>query len=259
MQSEDMPRPSFSETLSRLNELNDVLAPVEIRLRSQSGLSEVNIRMRILFVRAYAWLNTQRKLNKALDVQAIATGARFFLELAVDLVLLNADPTNTSKKMQAWEDSARLAQAERICRFPGGDKQGHHARFIKERADEIYRMRTEIWHTKMRAGKPDHPHRWTNKELHEDVKNAAKYLTNPSDDLEAAYGKIHGALCWFVHGSSILPFSGPNMNLRNMQNLCSSVNVLSLPLCILCAKVILGHEGMLDPDTARALESLKYF
>jgi hypothetical protein len=55
---------------------------------------------------------TVRKLDNPVDLQAMACCVRSLLELAVDMILLQADETNVGGwKMYWWDESARLQMA----------------------------------------------------------------------------------------------------------------------------------------------------
>jgi hypothetical protein len=68
-------------------------------------------------LRVLAWLRSLLKLNHPGDFQPILTASRSLFEVAVDATLLNRAPKLRVGQLLAWEESAKLAAAERLHRY----------------------------------------------------------------------------------------------------------------------------------------------
>jgi hypothetical protein len=152
------------------------------------------------FLRGMYWVYTLAKLNHPADFQAASAGARALMEIVVDLSLLCTNkPEYLIGKLVAWEESAKLKQAQAMVRRheqrPEFEVPQLYADFIAENEKYIRSERQRHW------GDPDaphkvakHPNRWTGNGLDKDAEAV-------SADLHDYYIERHAALCWYTHGS----------------------------------------------------------
>jgi hypothetical protein len=151
----------------------------EAEVTSQIGYKETSVKG--LWMRAYAWLQTIEKLNDPLDFQAISVGNRALLEIAVDLVWLHNDKTNSSAwKMYWWGQSEKLRTSEQIVNFYQNESRvvpdiyEAQETFCRNEKLNVENMRKTLW---PKRKKPDsHPKRWTgNANLFDDIVAADQY------------------------------------------------------------------------------------
>lgn len=164
-----------------------------------------------MFLRAVAWMRTLKKLNQPTDFQAVIACNRSLLEIAVDIVLLHGDPTESSAwKMHWWEQSAKLKAAKMLVDYyakqglPVPDSYSEQAAFVAREEEAITRMRKTLWP----QFKGKHPDRWTGETLDKGVRAADKYWpdeivatfgTSLTEFYETEYRKMN----WSVHGSGL--------------------------------------------------------
>jgi hypothetical protein len=159
-----------------------------------------------LWIRAYLWLNTLRRLIDPLDFQAISVGNRTLLELLVDLILLKADKTyESAAKIFWWAESEKLQASEQIVDFFNGhvpDEYEPQRIFYITRKPDIEEMRKKWWPDK---DPKQHPKRWTGrKSLRKDIEEAdrvcgsdigAELGSTLSEYFQTQYRKMN----WQIH------------------------------------------------------------
>jgi len=134
--------------------------------------------MKRLWVRAYVWTNTLRRLTDPLDFQAIVVGSRALFEILIDLVLLHHDKTQElAAKMFWWGESEKLRASEQIIDFYENqglsvpDEFEAQVQFCTTKKLKIEEMRQTHWFN--RRDSKRHPKRWTgSSNLFEDVEQA---------------------------------------------------------------------------------------
>ncbi len=166
--------------------------------------------MKRLWIRAYLWMNTLRRLTDPLDFQAIAVGNRTLLEILVDLILLQSDKTHESAaKMFWWGESEKLQASEQIFNFFNGrvpDEFEAQRIFYTARKSEIETMRKTWWPDK---DPTQHPKRWTGRRsLFKDIGQADE-ICNPeicaeigstiSEYFQTQYRKMN----WQIHSGVV--------------------------------------------------------
>lgn len=167
-------------------------------------------------VRIDYWLRSLGKLASPTDYQAVTAGCRAMLECAIDIVLVRANPADFQKVLE-WEESAKLKHAEALATYCQKDKDNELAdrfeRPIKWAAAEGARVNAlrikHGWVEKRKDGtdKPNHPDRWTSRDLGSDAREADKVQAQwtpaegPPIRLERFYETRYRELCWDTHGS----------------------------------------------------------
>jgi hypothetical protein len=156
-------------------------------------------------LRITAWLRSLLKLNHPGDFQPVVAGSRALFEMAVDLTLLHHRPQDHSHdKIVAWEQSAKLKHAEGIERFyvsTGKTVPSEHSdavRFIARERSKVHALRRQYW--PRRDNKPEHPDRWTGRNLPEDARAADQCA---SYEFGEFYAARFAHLCWNTHGSGL--------------------------------------------------------
>ncbi|MBS2015186.1 MAG: hypothetical protein JST00_20020 [Deltaproteobacteria bacterium] len=153
------------------------------------------------FLRVLAWLHTLSRLDDPGDFQAVCSGTRALYEIVVDLVLLTHDSTNyPASKILAWEEWAKLRQAEKVVRHYQGrelpEEYRHIQRFVDEQGPRIRQVRAATW--------PDarsrEPERWTGNHLHVDAEHADRF---GDYGLKNFHVDRFSQLCWSTHGSGL--------------------------------------------------------
>ena len=163
------------------------------------------------FLRALHWMRTVAKLDNPGDIQAIASGARSMLEIAIDLVYLKHDPTETTAvKIFEWERSNKLKQCESLVRFYTEEKkitvpkQFHsQVEYISKYKTEIEAIRLQYWPNAKDPAKGNVPERWTQLSLPDDARAVDKL---DGLKLQEFYQANYRRLCWHVHGSGATGF-----------------------------------------------------
>ena len=165
-----------------------------------------------LFMRVLAWMRTLWKLDEPGDFQAVTVASRTLFEIAVDLTIMHFDAVaNPPAKMDAWEESAKLKAARRIRDFlhrPGCTESpknyAHFLSFLANNDQRIQALRKRWWPRK--DGKPEHPDRWTRRNLSEDADKATQLY--PAGKLDAYYARRYAHNCWNTHGSGLAGVRG---------------------------------------------------
>jgi hypothetical protein len=150
--------------------------------------------------RVVAWLRTIDKLTQPADIQAMSACARSMFEIVVDLTLLALDPAeNSHEKLETWERSAHLHNAERTKRFLEGQPAPRvfapALKFIAERRAEIVADRMRLW------GSSRHQPRWTGRAFDQDVVEADRLLG--VRQFQYLHTGTFAHLCWNTHGSAL--------------------------------------------------------
>lgn len=168
-----------------------------------------------MLFRVIGWLRSLGKLNHPGDFQAVVSGTRALLEIAVDVTLLQGDPvTYPIAKLQAWESSAKLKQAAALKEhlelrgLTPKREQLPTLSFLAREESRILALRSQYWTN--RNGNPTHPMRWTKESLAKDAEAA-----DTLDDLGFLdfYRNRYSQLCWNVHGSGLAGVSNISADL----------------------------------------------
>ena len=162
------------------------------------------------FYRANAWMYSIARLIEPADFQPTVAGARALLEIAIDSTLMHHDATTYPwQKLNAWEESAKLKQAQKVADFyqrtgqaPSGEHDGP-LRFLRTDRQRVEQLRGQYW--TRQNGRPYHPMRWTGRGLDQDAQ-AAEQLSGES--FREFYELRYGELCWNTHGSGTAGFAG---------------------------------------------------
>jgi hypothetical protein len=154
-------------------------------------------------LRITAWLRSLGKLNHPGDFQPVSFASRALFEIAVDLTLLQCDPKHHPHALiMAWEESAKLKQAEAVVRhFKKPPKQPAHVeafKFKDREGDRINALRLKFWPSKNQ--KPKHPDRWTGRNLPDDAARADRVA---GFEFSKFYAERFSYLCWNTHGSGL--------------------------------------------------------
>ncbi len=212
-----------------------------------------------LFIRATQLLATLRKLDAATDFQTTMSITRALLEIAIDVTTILGDPA-AAQRVIDWEDSARLAYAQRAVRagpvFPGGAAtSGVMQAYVDANAARVEKFRRANGWTKKEKGsralpRPYHPPRWTKNELGKDAEEAERRV--PTDlrayrkmPFTGCYERIYPFLCWATHGSSLALIRHTRVEMVHM------FATLSYAICqeygLYIGLVLLKHVDAFDP------------
>ncbi len=169
----------------------------------RAGKVPHGVTFQVQFLRAIAWLRSLDKLNHPGDFQAVAAAARALFEGAVDVTLMHFASTSQSpEKMDAWELSAKLKHAQSIATYlselgsaPAEDERTILA-FLQREETRVEQLRLRWWPRK--DGKPEHPSRWTGRDLGSDSKVADGLF---AARFEEFYRLRYPQICWNTHGS----------------------------------------------------------
>lgn len=182
-----------------------------------------------MLLRVHGWLHSLDALGHPTHFQAIAAGARSLLELAVDARLL-ATGREQWRKLLAWEESAKLKEAERILRFyenrdpPTRFDLEPYQQYVRNHRERIRDMRPEHWPREQRA-RSHHPPRWTGQSLADDAVRAR---------LGEYHARWSGQLNWSTHGSGLASVRYLN------EDEFPAVVALALHLCAEFARAFVG-------------------
>jgi hypothetical protein len=208
-----------------------------------------------LFLRADAWMQTLRMLDRAVHVQAIVAGNRSLLETAVDMILVHIDPTPAStERMRWWEESAKLKAAEAILTY--FDQRHLHppdvyqaqASFVANRKNEIEMQRQSLWPGRQDPRK--HPDRWTgSRNLLQDVRVADQHYEHVikqdlGTGLEEYYETEYRKMNFMVHGSTLAGFR--NLKAETITYVCAISFKVCTELAMFCTKLALEDFGFAD-------------
>lgn len=178
---------------------------VRTRIPEPTTLSEADQVILRQFLRIDAWLRTLAKLNSPADFQAVSSGCRALLEVAVDIVLLSKNRSDFVK-LVAWEESAKLKHAQAVETFCLKTKKDFSktnpemAQFLLDFRQVVEANRQKYGWKK--NGKIGHVDRWTAQGLAADC-----IVADQSQKLfafEEFYESRYRELCWNVHGSGLV-------------------------------------------------------
>lgn len=196
-----------------------------------------------MFLRATGWARTLKKLNEPTDVQAIVACNRSLLEVAVDIVLLHSDATESSA-WHWWEQSAKLKSAKAILAYYAKkgmsvpESYSEQASFAAKEEATIVKMRNVLW-PQLSGG---HPNRWTGKSLDRDVLAADnswgdEIATEFGESLTEFYETEYRRMNWNVHGSGLAGIR--NLSPDGIHALCGLGFKWCADLAMLCTKAVL--------------------
>ncbi|MDQ6787252.1 MAG: hypothetical protein M3033_10630 [Acidobacteriota bacterium] len=233
--------------------------------------SDRDVSINGLYLRAIAWMHGLRKLNEGVDVQPVISGARSFLEITTDLILVYYDKTNESGwRMRCWDASAKLKSAKALIEFfnnrikqPIPKEYIDYVNFVNNNEADIKRQRIILGWVKLNDPTQDiHPKRWSNRsELLQDVIEADKFHgliveRHFGSTLETFYETEYRNMNWNVHGSGLT-------GVRNVDR--SGINFIrafgynwSAKLAMVCSDIMLrelkdkGVTGDIDNIVSEA-------
>ncbi len=167
-----------------------------------------------LYLRALAWVRSLWKLDEPGDFQAVMVASRTLFEIAVDVTILQFDTAaNPPAKMDAWEESAKLKSARRVRAFldrPGcTESAADHApylTFLSNNKQRVEALRKRWWPSRKAGKQPDHPDRWTGRDLSKDADSATELY--PAGKFAAYYARRYMHNCWNTHGSGLAGVRG---------------------------------------------------
>ena len=203
-------------------------------------------------IRVHAWLRSLAKLNHPGDFQPVLAACRAIFEVAVDLTLLNREPTLTCARLLAWEDSAKLHSAQRLKRFldsqskvtPAAGAQSIIA--YLQQQPRVLSLRSQHW------GHDKHPPRWTGRDLGHDADHADRLkFSGFAEYYNAHYPKI----CWNVHGSGLAGVRG--ISEANFPGLTMFGFAASATFALIAAREALALVGRWDSVSEVRFEHLE--
>ena len=163
-----------------------------------------------MITRVHGWLRSLRKLDHPGDFQPILAGSRALFEIAADFVLIRHQENGSFRKLLDWEDSERLAWADKLCRSDNdADRYPQAAEFKRQHERRIRQLRKLHWE------RTDRVSRWTGRNLGEDAREVDRLgqAARLAGGLGASgfveyYTNRYSLVCWFVHGSGLIGLRG---------------------------------------------------
>lgn len=169
----------------------------------RAGKVPCGVALQVQLLRAIAWLRSLDKMNHPGDFQAVTAAARALFEGAVDVTLMHFDSaSNGPEKMAAWELSAKVKHAQSIATYlsevgrPPAEDERTILAFLQREKSRVDQLRLRWWPRK--DGKPEHPPRWTGRDLGSDSKVADGLFMA---GFEEFYRLRYPQICWNTHGS----------------------------------------------------------
>lgn len=214
------------------------------------------------FHRAIYCVSAMRYMHEPAHYQATLGAVRTLLEIVVDLTLIVGAPRKyPMAKLEAWERSAMLKQAEKMVHRAKeragqrrkAEKRGkkpppafqiipEYQRFIDREGKEIRDLRVQYWPDKHDPSTGDHPNRWTDRDLACDADEAGKH---GGKDLGDFYTEWHSQLCWAVHGSGAVGVG--NLGTDLFPGYSAIALNHSARFGMRAARLVLGFLGAFDP------------
>ena len=204
-QEQDAEKKRLAELRDRLDGQVGPVCGARVAESSREDFSEVFQ----LFLRMVLWVRTMSKLEFKEDFQAFASGSRAIFELAVDLVLLEKDPT-ASTKMKAFELRLKWKQAKKAHAFitekvaagvPMAQLGLHpdtlrvHQEFIDHHASQVESDKKRFWPTTTNV------RRWTGQDLGTDARTVDALGSGLR--FSEFYATGYSYQCWNIHGSTL--------------------------------------------------------
>jgi len=207
-------------------------------------------RILALYQRSLAWIRTLTVLDKTTYLQAIVASTRALLETTIDIVLMHHDKTtNSSEKMEAWEESGKLKAAQALISYfrrskkPIPDLYSQLVSFVDKNQSIILNERNIHWP----CTKGKHPERWTgSSSLLDDIRIVDKseksiFEIELGFCLEEFYEAMFRPLCWNIHGSALGGIRGLNAN--GFHSIICTSYKWSSDLSMLGAKYVIAEIG----------------
>jgi hypothetical protein len=202
-------------------------------------------------LRAIAWLRSLAKLDHPGDFQAVTAGTRAVFEGAVDVTLMNFDPTtNGPEKMDAWEDSAKLKHGQTATDYLAAvgrqptEAEQHMLNYVSREKARIEKLRCVHWPNH----KGKHPPRWTGRDPAQDAKDADKLL---AEGFEEFYRLRYPVLCWNVHGSGLTGVA--NIRAEAIPYIGGRAAAEAAKFARVVAVVVAKHMGCWDEESFKTL------
>jgi hypothetical protein len=213
-----------------------------------------------LHMRTFYWLESSLRLNHVGDFQALMTGARATLEAAVDVTLLLDDGPDENgvvgsrlAAMHAWENSAKLHMARKAIDLDGAVNHRDIVEFVTKNEQRINANRlARGWTKKTKRDdvKPNHPSRWTKRDLGTDC-DAAERALDPKlrnewlqCSFKRTYAGIYSWMCWNTHASGLLPMRGTGID--TLHGFCGLAFVHIQQFTLYTGGAVLKHHGALS-------------
>lgn len=205
--------------------------------------------MKGLWLRALAWMQSLEALNHTKHYQAISTGNRALLEIAVDLILLHHDKTNRSGwKMLWYAESEKLKSAYLAMKY--FNEKGIAIPDVYKPLEEFYlsnniqidNMRRFLWTNKKKPLKAEHPKRWTGRsDLSKDIEEADKLFSSAivadlGMTLTQYYRTEYSKMNWHIH-SGVASFW--NLPPETFNLICAKALDWCANLAMFCTKIVL--------------------
>jgi hypothetical protein len=209
-----------------------------------------------LYSRAVAWMMTLKRLDQAVDFQAVMSAVRSLMEITVDLILIHHDKTDTSAfRMRQWEVSAKMKAAKALVEYftnraklPIPDEYQPQVDFIDREEANVELMRKGLWpytgSDPKRQSKGTHPDRWTGNSLSTDVIKADS-LHGPEikkifgSNLEEFYETEYRRLNWSVHGSGLAGVW--NLPPEVFHSMCGLAFIWCARMAMICSLIVLSE------------------
>jgi hypothetical protein len=200
-----------------------------------------------MFLRCFFWIRSLSKLDETCDFQAVFSGCRALFEISIDLVLLKNDKDGElTRKMVAWEDSAKFELSKQIRDYFEQQKESipdeysPQIDFLVREGDRINELRNRFYPNL----KGKHPkNRWTgSNDLSLDIETVD---STDKSLIESEFGMSFThfyktemkQLHWRTHGSALTCMrsvhpAGIRLSLGLVLKNCSD-------LTMLCIKILL--------------------
>lgn len=205
--------------------------------------------LKLLFMRAKAWMQTLIKLNHGMDFQALGAANRALLEIVVDIYLLHHDKSDISGQKMFWWMKSELIKIDQIKINYYNTQNLHFSpiyqsiqNYITKNKSQVEKKRSEFWSSK-------HPKRWTGKSgLIDDIPDVDEYF---GDEIKGDFGytltelyyTLYHICNWLIH-SGIAGFSNmPPEFFELIGGLCYKY---CADLGMLSTKVLLTDFGFVD-------------
>lgn len=219
---------------------------------------ETEVKDRILkqlWTRAYAWVLTLERLNHARFYQAIHTGNRALLELAVDVLLLVDDKSGeVGEKMLAFAESEKLKAAQNLVDYYVD--QGltvpstylEQQRYLALNKVRIQALRDRYWlspKAQAQGKSGQHPSRWSGNNLAEDVAKVDSIYGKKIVDyfnitLTEYYRTEYRKMNWHIHSGTASTWKMPA---ESFDISCGFAFKRSADLAFICTAFILSYFG----------------
>lgn len=209
-----------------------------------------------LHTRVRGWIQTLAKLDSPADLQAIACCCRSSLEIAVDVLLLAADPTNVQgDKLRWWDLSALYQMSNTFVQYNKEIRTNKNSpdvvearNFAKRNESLVMLMREKLWPMWKKDNSFVHPPRWTgNGDLKADIhvvdRGPLKELIkeNVGSTLLKFYVADYQRLNKTIHGAGLIGVKG---SARSISARAADGIWAGASLAMLCHQVVAIDRGL---------------